>query len=98
MMNDLHRIQSLLDDQLQRKQRELLVRKLVAALQFKFQIPPGMDLVLLVGNGDERNNHEALRTWVGSELVTLDGLSPPEQLARLELRLADRFDMSAGEC
>lgn len=95
MMNELHRIQSLLDEQLQRKQRELLVRKLVAALEIRFQIPRGLELVLLLGNGDELSNHEALRTWVGSELVTLDGLSPPEQLAQLEHRLAARLNAYA---
>lgn len=97
MMNDLHRIQSLLDNHLQRKQRELLIRKLVSALEIRFQIPRGLELVLLLGNGDERSNHEALRTWVGSELGDLDGLTPAGQLAQLECRLADRLNAYADD-
>jgi len=43
--------------------------KNIAAVLFKcLKIPMDSSLICFIGNGDEKDNHEALETWVKKEL------------------------------
>ena len=95
-MNDPNRIQQALLDASARKERESLVRTFSSALQARLQIPPGVALVLALGEGRERNNHEALKAWVGRQIDTVQGMEPTELMEALERRLTDRLDDFLG--
>ena len=51
------------------------VRKLAETLRITLNIPPGQGLVMVLGHGGERNNLEALETWVALNLRA-QGLHP----------------------
>jgi len=50
------------DNQLEMRRKA--ARSLASHLAFTFQISPQKELVLILGNGNERNNHEAISNWV----------------------------------
>lgn len=45
------------------------IRNTARALCYSLQIPDGDHLVVLLGNGDERSNFDALQTWVRDQLM-----------------------------
>ena len=64
-----------------------LVRRMVSALEVTFQLPPGDQLVSVLGTGHERSNHEALYSWTTRELQQLHLELAPQHLPRLVERL-----------
>ncbi len=54
------------------------IHKLSLCLGFALRIQPGKQLVFCLGTGKERSNHEALVTWVHSQLLN-HGLNPTRQ-------------------
>ena len=63
------------------RQHDRMVRKLAEALVIALNIQPGSSLVMLLGNGTERNNTEALCTWTNAELAA-QGLAPCRRALR----------------
>lgn len=54
------------------------VRKLAESLRFALRIQSGCQLIYCLGNGGEQSNHEALQTWVRTQLLK-HGLRPTRQ-------------------
>lgn len=48
------------------------IRRLAAALRLALNVHPGSDLVMVLGHGGEKNNLEALETWVMRSLEAHD--------------------------
>jgi len=48
------------------------IRNIVSCLMVVLNIPEGTHLIMLFGNGHERDNREALATWVEAMLPELD--------------------------
>ncbi len=63
------------------------IRKLSESLSFALQIQSGRRLIYCLGTGGEASNHEALESWVRSQLFE-HGLTPTRQaLAFLMIEL-----------
>jgi hypothetical protein len=80
------------------RERRRVIARLVSALESAFNIPQGDQLVLVLGNGHENNNREALRTWVNrqlqrQQLESAASLLPhlTDELNRCLLRWQDRW-------
>lgn len=69
-----------------------LVDRLVEALIFSMQIPEGIELVAILGKGDEPNNKAALKTWVLSNLRKIDEDSGRIVLPLLQGYLANELE------
>jgi len=59
------------------------VRKLASAVGLALNIRPGCSLVMLIGTGSERNNQEALESWVAQTLIDRDLLPTREVIPML---------------
>ena len=69
------------------------VNKLAEALAFALYIPcDKSNLVLFLGDGDERNNLFALRTWVRIRLSEKKGLSEHKFYRALEVKLLNHLE------
>ena len=70
------------------------IRNFAETLSHLGQVPEGSQLVALIGHGEERDNTEALCTWVEKELkrCTLD---EPNQLDYLYARLLQTIEYSS---
>lgn len=53
-------------------QRTHLVDRLTEALIFSMQIPEGIQLVTTLGNGNESDNREAVKTWINQSIEALE--------------------------
>lgn len=79
------------------KQKNRYLQKLASALATGLANPFGSELVAIIGDGHERNNREALLTWVlyrRREVFTqrLEGSCPLEYLAaELQYKLDAQF-------
>ena len=69
-----------------------LVDRLVEALVFSMQIPEGIELVAILGKGDEPNNRAVLKTWVLSNLRKIDEDSGRIVLPLLQEYLANELE------
>ena len=64
-----------------------MIKRLASALCCAYNIPQGDQFVLLIGDGEEANNHHAVETWVATSLRDLD-----ESTAKVLLpHLVERF-------
>ena len=54
------------------KERRQVIWRLVSALETEFNIQPGDALVFALGTGLERDNREALHTWVERRIGSMD--------------------------
>ena len=61
--------------------------RLAASLQLLMQIPSGVALVAILGQGDEYSNVDALTSWVARQLPHLDELTQDDPLDILVGRL-----------
>ena len=61
------------------------VRKLASAVGLALNVQPGRSLVMVLGTGNERNNQEALETWVAQALINHD-LLPTREVIPMLLR------------
>lgn len=59
------------------------VRKLASAVGLALNVQPGRGLVMVLGTGNERNNQEALETWVAQALIDRDLLPTREAIPML---------------
>lgn len=66
------------------------VRRLAGALRLALNIHPGSDLVMVLGHGGEKNNLEALETWVMRSLET-HGLLPNRAALQPLLRKLEAY-------
>ncbi len=63
-----------------------------------FSVSDGRDLVPGLGQGHERSNHEAIRSWVSRKLISLGPTSDADPLAYLIERFAsDLVDLFPSE-
>jgi len=64
-----------------------MIRRLASALCCAYNIPHGDRFVMLIGTGEEADNHHAVETWVAITLSDLD-----ESTAKVILpHLVERF-------
>jgi len=75
------------------------VRKIVSCLMVILNIPEGNHLVMAFGDGHERDNREALETWVNYMLPELDMDEVEDRLDQLCARLEKRMVyLGDGRC
>lgn len=87
----LNRLQQLQTDERQ-------IRLLSKALVVSLNIQPGTALVMLLGNGTERNNDEAVATWTRATLAQERLLPSSHALATLQpLLKAELTSLTAVE-
>lgn len=82
-----------LADEVETRNRQRQIRLIVSYLMQALRIPDGDHLVLIFGTGHERNNRQALMTWVEKHL---DEIDPDETEQRLR-KLADKACRSFEE-
>jgi len=81
-------LQTMLIHLASQRQVERFQWRLVSALEAAFRIPQGDHLVCVLGEGSERNNREALHTWLQRELQEMEA----EMALRLLPQLTDRLE------
>ena len=64
-----------------------IAERLAQALVFNLQITDGIQLVSSLGNGDEKDNKEAVKCWVKNQGLDENQLKSDETLMLLEERL-----------
>lgn len=64
-----------------------LVARLANHLEVQLQIVAGNQLVLHLGDGTERTNSAALRTWVSHQILEAKGLTPQQMYDELAAQL-----------
>jgi len=75
------------------------VRKIVSCLMAVLNIPEGNHLVMAFGDGHERDNREALETWVNYMLPELDMDEVEGRLDQLCARIENRIIcLGDGRC
>jgi len=67
------------------------IRNFAETLSHLGQVPKGSQLVALIGHGEERDNTEALCTWIKKELKRCN-LDEPNQLDYLYGRLMQTIE------
>jgi len=68
MRSNVIRLEGYCRSDLERRNRKRLLSRLASTLMHSFHISEGDALVLMVGHGHERDNHEALISWINHEL------------------------------
>ena len=66
-----------------------MVLRMADALCSAYSIPPGSNLVPLLGDGNEPNNQAAVTTWVSNALLNLDEKTASHLLPLLVARLGE---------
>lgn len=66
-----------------------IVERLTQALVFNLNIPNGIHLVSGIGNGDEEDNIEAVKTWVMNQNLNNNNFKSAEALLVLEDKLSN---------
>lgn len=79
-MNQRHKLNAILGQETSEKEKRQKVSRLASALWTDFRFQEGSQLVYRLGNGSERNNREALQTWVRNNLPKHSGQE--DELAR----------------
>ncbi len=70
------------------------IRRLAICLKGVCRIPDGSHLVLLLGNGFEHDNLEAIETWVTKQLPLVDSSTPKIQLEHLSQQLRKHLQIA----
>lgn len=73
------------------------IRRLAICLKGVCRIPNGRNLVLLLGNSFERDNLEAIETWVTKQLPLVDSSTPKIQLEQLSQRLRKHLQTTISD-
>jgi len=63
------------------------VRRLAETIKLVCRIGDGGELVCLLGSGTERNNQEALETWISNQMQGLDGYTERNLIKYFQLEL-----------
>lgn len=63
------------------------VEMVADALIFRLSIPAGKELAMVLGDGTARDNREAVRQWVESEMPRIEEVEATRLQAELALRL-----------
>ncbi|MCE8042298.1 hypothetical protein HOP60_09000 [Halomonas daqingensis] len=82
MLANLHAITTVQDTLITQSARRN-VQKLASAVGLALNIQPGRGLVMVLGAGSERNNQEALESWVAQTLIDHDLLPTRETIPLL---------------
>lgn len=83
----LKSLQQRLERSAKARERRRLLSRMATALEAAFLIQPGTGLVCLLGNGSERDNHEALITWLEQEVEQAEEVLTTSLLPELAGRL-----------
>ena len=81
-----------LADEVEARNRQRQVRLIVSYLMQLLRIPDGDHLVLIFGSGNERNNREALMTWVEKHLDEIDPDETEQRLSKLADKACRNFE------
>ncbi len=73
------------------------IRRLAICLKGLCRIPDGSHLILLLGNGFERDNLEAIETWVTEQLPLVDESTPKTKLEHLSQRLVKHLQIAISD-
>lgn len=71
---------------------ERIISRLTEALVFNLSITNGMELVSSIGNGDEADNKDAIKTWVTNQQINIEDFDAAETLSQLENKLVDKIN------
>ena len=74
------------------------IRQMALSLQSSLGISNGNHLVYLFGQGDKRDNFEALTGWVSVSLPTFSDYSTSEQFALVRTDLARHLEAACNSC
>jgi len=81
------------------EQERSQARNIVSCLMVVLNIPEGNHLVMAFGDGHERDNREALETWVNHMLPELDMVEVEGRLEQLCNKLKKRIIcLGDGQC
>ncbi len=65
-----------------------MVDRLTEALIFSMQIPDGIQLVSILGNGNEPDNREVVKSWINQNIEVLEEETGKALLPILQERLS----------
>lgn len=72
--------------------RNTMIRRLARSLSATYNVPPGDELVLIVGEGNETNNLAAIESWVYRSLLDLDEPTARDVLTHLVFRFGETLE------
>jgi len=72
------------------------IRNIVSSLMVVLNIPEGNHLVMLFGDGHEKDNREALATWVTKMSSEIDLTETENRLETLCLKAKNRIEILGG--
>ena len=72
IVNNINKITNTIESMTKDSDKKRKIRNLASSLQSIANIDNSNSLVCIVGNGDERNNHEALQTWISRTFHLVD--------------------------
>jgi hypothetical protein len=68
------------------------VRRLAETIKLIYRIGDGYELVYMLGEGTERNNQEALETWIGKKIQGIDQFDDRDLIKHLDYELEKAMD------
>ena len=71
-MNNVNKIINAIESMKEESDQKKKIRNLASSLQLLANIDNSNSLVCILGNGDERNNNEALQTWISRTFHLVD--------------------------
>jgi hypothetical protein len=71
---------------------EDMLGRLTASLCLAFNIRSGKELILVIGEGHEADNVDAVKSWVKRKLIDLDEPSACDMLKHLVRRLGEELE------
>jgi hypothetical protein len=71
---------------------EDMLGRLTASLCIAFNIRSGNELILVIGDGHEADNVDAVKSWVKRKLIDLDEPSARDMLKHLVRRLGEELE------
>lgn len=100
-MSKLQELNKRLAENARVRQSRRTLSRMASALEAAFLIKPGDGLVCVLGDGTERDNHEALISWLEREIERLETEASVEYLPELAGRLDKtlcKWELDRGQC
>jgi len=100
MNNNVIELEKYCRQDLERRIKRRNLARFAKSLMYSFKLPPDDSLVLILGKGSERDNLEAMQTWVEINMLPMKGKSPRDTLLdltrKLHYQLEDALGVSNG--
>lgn len=75
-----------------------VVRKLATALRQNMRIPETCYLAVILGDGSEKDNTDALVTWISAKLAGIGNRNERGQYEYLKRALAEELSTAPADC